>query len=174
MTTIIVKDGTHIYYKDWARTAVVFSHGWPLSPTAGSRRCCMWRPMASARLRTTVGPRTLQSGHVQAMTWNTYADDLAALVEALESEDAVLVGFSTAWRSGAYIVRHGPAVSAKAGLIAAVPPLMLKTAATRRPPDDVFDGILRIHRQSIRALPRCRKRAVLRIQPAGAKSRRAD
>src|SRR5438105_7055960 len=142
--TITVGDGTRIYYKDWGKgQAVVFSHGWPLSADAWEDQMVFlglngYRCIAHDR-----------RGHGRSsQPWNgnemdTYADDLAALAEALDLRSAVHVGHSTGGGEVArYIGRHGTKRVAKAVLIGAVPPLMLKTAANPGGlPIDVFDGI---------------------------------
>ena len=142
--TITVSDGTQIYFKDWGSgQPVVFSHGWPLSADAWDDQMVFlglhgYRCIAHDR-----------RGHGRSsQTWNgnemdTYADDLAALVEALDLRDAIHVGHSTGGGEVArYIGRHGTSRVAKAVLIGAVPPLMLKTAAnTGGLPMETFDGI---------------------------------
>jgi non-heme chloroperoxidase len=142
--TITTKDGTQIYYKDWGKgQPVVFSHGWPLSADAWEDQMVFlglhgYRCIAHDR-----------RGHGRSsQPWNgnemdTYADDLAALVESLDLRNAVHVGHSTGGGEVArYIGRHGAARVAKAVLIGAVTPLMLKTAANPGGlPMDTFDGI---------------------------------
>lgn len=144
MSTITMKDGTQIYYKDWgAGPPVVFSHGWPLSSD-------MWE--SQMRFLASEGYRCIahdRRGHGRSsQPWigndmDTYADDLAALIDALDLTGAVLVGFSAGGGEVArYVGRHGTRRVAKIALIAAVPPLMSKTAANPGGlPMDVFDGI---------------------------------
>src|SRR5436853_6372546 len=130
MPTITTKDGTHIYYKDWGRgQPIVFSHGWPLSG-------CAWEDqmifLADRGYRSIAHDRR---GHGRSsQPWdgnemNTYADDLATLVETLDLKNAIHVGHSTGGGEVArYIGRHGTKRVSKAVLIGAVPPVMLKTA----------------------------------------------
>jgi non-heme chloroperoxidase len=142
MPTITVKDGTQIYFKDWgAGQPVVFSHGWPLSADAWEDQMMF---LADRGYRCIAHDRR---GHGRSsQPWggnemNTYADDLAALVEALDLRNAVHVGHSTGGGEVArYIGRQGTKRVAKAVLIGAVPPLMLKTQANPGGlPMEVFD-----------------------------------
>jgi non-heme chloroperoxidase len=144
MTSITTKDGTQIYYKDWGKgQPVVFSHGWPLSADAWEDQMFY---LASRGYRCIAHDRR---GHGRSsQPWNgndmdTYADDLAELVQRLDLKSAIHVGHSTGGGEVArYIGRHGTKRVAKAVLIGAVPPLMLKTAANPGGLSmEVFDGI---------------------------------
>ena len=131
MSTITTNDGTQIYYKDWGSgQPIVFSHGWPLSADSWEAQMLF---LASKGYRCIAHDRR---GHGRSsQPWNgndmdTFADDLSKLIETLELKNAVLIGFSMGGGEVArYIGRHGTKRLAKAALISAVPPLMLKTAA---------------------------------------------
>ena len=141
---ITTKDGTQIYYKDWGTgRPVVFSHGWPLSADAWEAQMVF---LGERGYRAIAHDRR---GHGRSgQPWNgndmdTYADDLATLIDTLGLKDAVLVGHSTGGGEVArYLGRHGSKRVGKAVLLGAVPPIMLKTAANPGGlPMDVFDGI---------------------------------
>ena len=144
MPTITTNDGTHIFYKDWGKgQPVVFSHGWTLSADDWDGQMLFF---GQRGYRVIAHDRR---GHGRsAQTWdgnemNTYADDLAALFEALDLKDAIMVGHSTGGGEVArYLGRHGSKRVSKAVLISSVPPLMLKT--DKNPlglPLSVFDGL---------------------------------
>jgi non-heme chloroperoxidase len=137
-------DGTQIYFKDWGTgQPIVFSHGWPLSADAWDAQMVFF---ASRGYRCIAHDRR---GHGRSsQPWdgnemNTYADDLATLTEALDLKEAIHVGHSTGGGEVArYLGRHGTSRVAKAVLIGAVPPLMLKTAANPGGlPIEAFDQI---------------------------------
>jgi len=144
VNTITVKDGTQIYYKDWGKgQPVVFSHGWPLTADAWDAQMLF---LGQRGYRMIAHDRRGHGRSSQPWDGNemdTYADDLAALVEALDLKGAVHVGHSTGGGEVArYIGRHGTKRVSKAVLIGAVPPLMLKTAANPGGlPMAAFDGI---------------------------------
>jgi non-heme chloroperoxidase len=144
MSSMIMKDGACIFFKDWGKgRPIVFSHGWPLSSDAWDRQLCFF---ASHGFRAIAHDRR---GHGRStQTWNgndmnTYADDLAQLFEKLELRDAVLVGHSTGGGEVArYLGRHGTKLVSKAVLVSAVPPVMLKSPSNPGgTPMEVFDGL---------------------------------
>jgi len=144
MSTFNTKDGTAIYYKDWGSgRPVVFSHGWPLSADA-------WDPQMLFLVQH--GFRVIahdRRGHgrseqpAQGNDMDTWADDLATLLDKLDIQDATLVGHSTGGGEVArYIGRHGTKRVSGAVLIGAVPPIMIKTEQNPGGlPKEVFDGI---------------------------------
>jgi non-heme chloroperoxidase len=144
MGTITTRDGTSIYYKDWGTgQPVVLSHGWPLSADSWESQAFH---LASNGFRVITHDRR---GHGRSsQPWNgnemnTYADDLAQLIETLDLRNVMLIGFSTGGGEVArYIGRHGTGRIARIGLISAVPPLMLKTPANPGGlPVSAFDAI---------------------------------
>ena len=144
MSTIKTKDGTEIFYKDWGTgTPVVFSHGWPLTADAWEDQMMF---LAHHGFRTIGHDRRGHGRSGQPWSGNhidQYADDLAELLDKLDVTGATLVGHSTGGGEVArYIGRHGTKRIAKAVLVGAVPPIMLKTAANPGGlPMEVFDGI---------------------------------
>lgn len=144
MPFVRVKDGTEIFYKDQGQgQPVLFSHGWPLCADAWD---APMKFMVDHGFRVVAHDRRSHGRSTQTATGNdmdTYADDLAAVIDALDLKDIILVGHSTGGGEIAhYMGRHGTKRVAKALLVGAVPPLMLKTAANPGGlPKDVFDGI---------------------------------
>jgi len=138
------RDGTRLFYKDWGSgQPIVFSHGWPLSADAWDGQMLF---LGLQGYRVIAHDRRSHGRSEQTWTGNdmdTYADDLAALLDHLDVRNAVLVGHSTGGGEVAhYLGRHGSSRVAKAVLVGAVPPLMLKTDANPGGlPLDVFDGI---------------------------------
>jgi non-heme chloroperoxidase len=144
MSTITVQDGTTIYYKDWGKGPVVtFSHGWPLCSDAWDGQMHF---LAENGFRVVAHDRR---GHGRSsQPWsgndmNGYADDLAAVIAALDLKDVTLVGHSTGGGEVArYIGRHGTKRVAAAVLIAAVPPIMVKSDSNPEGlPIELFDGL---------------------------------
>ena len=154
MATITTRDGTQIYYKDWGKgQPIVFSHGWPLSADDWDGQMLFF---GQRGYRVIAHDRR---GHGRStQTWDgndmdTYADDLAELINALDLKDAIMVGHSTGGGEVArYLGRHGTERVAKAALISAVPPLMLKT--DKNPtgqPSSVFDELRRRSQRTARS-----------------------
>jgi non-heme chloroperoxidase len=144
MTNVVTTDGTEIFLKDWGEgPPVVLSHGWPLSSDSWEAQMLL---LASSGYRVVAHDRR---GHGRStQTWggnemDTYADDLAAVMEALDLRDATLIGFSTGGGEVArYIGRHGTGRVAGVVLVSAVPPFMLQTDDNPGGvPIEVFDGI---------------------------------
>jgi non-heme chloroperoxidase len=144
MPSITTKDGTHLYYKDWGKgQPVVFSHGWPLCSDAFEDQMFF---LTNHGFRCIAADRRGHGRSGQSWDGNdldTYADDLAELTAHLNLTDAVHIGHSTGGGEVArYIGRHGTSRVAKAVLIGAIPPLMLKTSANPLGlPIEVFDGL---------------------------------
>jgi non-heme chloroperoxidase len=142
--TVTAKDGTRIFYKDWGKgQPVLFSHGWPLTADAWDAQMVFlgqkgYRVIAHDRRSHGRSDQTWDGNNM-----DTYADDLATLIETLDLKDLVMVGHSTGGGEVAhYLGRHGTQRVAKVVLVGAVPPLMLKTAANPGGlPLEVFDGI---------------------------------
>ena len=144
MSTIKAKDGTEIYYKDWGKGPVVtLSHGWPLCSDAWDGQMLF---LAQNGFRVVAHDRRGHGRSSQASSGNDmdgYAADLAAVIEALDLREATLVGHSTGGGEVArYIGRYGTKRVAKAVLLAAVPPIMLKSASNPEGlPMEVFDKL---------------------------------
>ena len=145
MSTITTSDGTEIYYKDWGEgPAVTLSHGWPLSADAWDGQMLF---LAQHGFRVVAHDRRGHGRSSQASSgndMNTYADDLAALIEALDLHDVTVVGHSTGGGEVArYIGRHGTDRVSKAVLISAVPPSLVKSDTNPDGlPNEAVDGLL--------------------------------
>ena len=170
------KTASEIYYKDWGTgQPIVFSHGWPLSADDWDTQMLFflnngYRVIAHDRRGH---GRSTQTGDGHDM--DHYADDLAALTAHLDLKNAIHVGHSTGGGEVVhYLARHGESRVAKAAIISAVPPLMVKTAANPGGlPKDVFDGSAgAARRQPLAILSRSAVGSVLWLQPAGRESRR--
>jgi non-heme chloroperoxidase len=144
MATITTRDGTHIFYKDWGSgQPVIFSHGWPLNADAWDDQLLL---VASNGFRATAYDRRAHGRSSQPWTGHdldTYADNLAQLINTLGLLDVVLVGHSTGGGEVTrYIGRHGTDRVAKVVLLGAIPPLMLRTDANPQgTPIEAFDAI---------------------------------
>jgi non-heme chloroperoxidase len=144
MSYITAKDGTQIYYKDWGKGPVVtFSHGWPLNSDMWDGQMLF---LAQHGFRCVAHDRRGHGRSSQASSGNDmngYADDLAAVIEALDLKEVTLVGHSTGGGEVArYVARHGTKRVARVVLIAAIPPIMLKSATNPEGlPMELFDSI---------------------------------
>ena len=144
MTTVVTKDGAEIYYKDWGTgQPVVFSHGWPLSSEAWAGQMVF---LAQHDYRVIAHDRRGHGRSSQPSSgndMNTYADDLAAVIDHLDLKNAVLVGHSTGGGEVTrYVGRHGTKRVGKVVLIGAVPPILLKSDTNPGGiPIEVFDGL---------------------------------
>ena len=144
MSTITTKDGTTIYYKDWGTgQPITFSHGWPLTADAWDAQMLFFGQLGYRVIAHDRRGNGRSSQPWDGNDMDTYADDMAELFEALDLKDAVMVGHSTGGGEVArYLGRHGSKRVAKAVLIGAVPPLMLKTENNPGGlPLSAFDGI---------------------------------
>jgi non-heme chloroperoxidase len=159
LNTLKTKDGTEIYYKDWGSgRPITFSHGWPLNADAWDEQMFF---LASHGYRCIAHDRRGHGRSSQPYSGNnldTYADDLAELLEALDIRGAIMIGHSTGGGEVTrYIGRYGTARVSKAVLVSAIPPLMLKTAANPGGLpigafDDIRAGMLRDRSQFYRDL----------------------
>jgi non-heme chloroperoxidase len=144
MSILSVKDGTKIYYKDWGTgQPIVFCHGWPLNADAWDAEMLFlgqkgYRVIAHDRRSHGRSEQTWEGNNM-----DQYADDLAELMDTLDLKDAVLIGHSTGGGEVArYLARHGSRRAAKAVLISAVPPVMVKSDSNPKgTPIEVFDAI---------------------------------
>jgi non-heme chloroperoxidase len=144
MSFITTKDGTQIYYKDWGKgQPIVFHHGWPLSADDWDAQMLFF---LNEGFRVIAHDRRGHGRSTQTATGNemdTYAADVAALAEHLDLKNAIHIGHSTGGGEVArYVARHGKGRVAKAVLVSAVPPIMVKTPANPGGLDiSVFDGL---------------------------------
>ena len=177
MPTVTTQDGVEIFFKDWGKgQPIVFSHGWPLSADDWDNQLLFfmgkgYRVIAHDRRGH---GRSTQVGDGHDM--DHYADDLAAVTAHLDLHDAIHVGHSTGGGEVVhYLARHGESRVAKAAIISAVPPLMLKTAANPGGlPKEVFDGFqaqLAANRSAF--YQRRRRRAILQLRQAWRQAVRA-
>lgn len=144
MSTVITNDGTEIYYKDWGTgQPIVFSHGWPLTGDDWNNQMLFFVELGYRCIAHDRRGHGRSGQPSEGNEMDTYADDLATLCQALDLQEAIHIGHSTGGGEVArYIGRHGTKRVAKAVLIGAVPPLMLKTPANPGGlPLSVFDGI---------------------------------
>ena len=176
MSTITTKDGTEIFYKDWGKgQPIVFHHGWPLSADDWDNQMMFFLAQG---YRVIAHDRRGHGRSSQTATGNdmdTYAADVAELVEQLDLKNAIHVGHSTGGGEVTrYVAQHGGGRVAKAALISAIPPVMVKTESNPGgTPIEVFDGYRAGSRRQPRAvLPRRRGRPVLRLQPPGREGHR--
>ena len=178
MGTVTTTDGTEIFYKDWGTgQPIVFSHGWPLSADDWDTQMLFfllhgYRVIAHDRRGH---GRSTQTGDGHDM--DHYADDLAAVTAHLDLQNAIHVGHSTGGGEVVhYLARHGESRVAKAAIISAVPPLMVKTEANPGGlPKEVFDGLqAQLAANRCAVLSRPRRRAVLWFQPPGREVLRGD
>ena len=144
MATVTTKDGTQIYYKDWGKgQPIVFSHGWPLSADDWDGQMLFFEEKGYRVIAHDRRGHGRSSQTAEGHDMDHYADDLAALTEQLDLQNAIHVGHSTGGGEVVrYLARHGEKRVAKAAIISAVPPLMVKTAANPGGlPKEVFDGL---------------------------------
>lgn len=146
MNTVTTKDGTQIYFKDWGPKSgqpIVFCHGWPLSSDSWESQMLFLGGQGYRCIAHDRRGHGRSSQPWQGNDMDTYADDMEVVLDSLNIKNAVLVGFSTGGGEVArYIGRHGTKRVAKAVLVSAIPPLMLKTAANPGGvPLEVFDGL---------------------------------
>src|SRR5277367_2830070 len=144
MSFIAIKDGTQIYYKDWGSgQPIVFSHGWPLSSDDWDTQMMFFLNLGFRVIAHDRRGHGRSSQTADGHDMDHYADDLAAVTAHLDLKNAIHVGHSTGGGEVAhYLGRHGASRVAKAVLISAVPPIMVRTAANPAGlPKEVFDGL---------------------------------